>query len=407
MADLSDLVLESRPDDWVAWYDAFDEAAVEHLLNGRERDVKQLARQAVASDVAPRAAHYDLEHAFVTESYQALVSAGLGALLAPVDLGGTGDSHVAYAAAMEEIAAGCGATSLVYMTQFHAMYPLLVAGATHLAASYVPQLAAGAIYGSLAITEPEAGSDVASLRTRAERDTSGYRLSGSKTFITTGDRSELVIAFATTDRDLGRRGITAFAVAGNPDGLGRGRPLRKMGMNGSSTVELFLDEVHVPNDHVVGEPGDGWRIVMESVMRTRIGAAAQGVGLGHGAFIRTLYAIRRAYGVQASKDAATRLAEVRGRILQARLLLLNTARALDGTRPVSTGEVAIMKQQCTDVGWWAAVECMKVLGTMGDLQALGVERSARDLLVTRVYDGTNDVQALLIHRDTDIRQPRA
>ncbi|GAA4728044.1 acyl-CoA dehydrogenase family protein [Nocardioides endophyticus] len=407
MKDLTELCLELDPDSWLRWHEALDEVASIGLLDARETAVMQRAREVVASDIAPRAAAHDRSHTFVHDSYQALVRAGLGALLVDPDLGGTGDTHVAYAAAMEEIAAGCGATSLVYMTQFHAMYPLLISGATELARTYVPQLASGAIYGSLGITEPAAGSDVAGLATRAESDGDGYCLTGSKTFITSGDRADLIIAFATVDRALGRRGITAFAIAGEPSGLSRGNPLEKMGMHGSSTVELFFDRVPVANDHVIGQPGGGWQIVMGSVMRTRIGAAAQGVGLARGAYVRTLFALNSIHGRSLPPEVETGLTQVRGRILQARLLLLATARALDLSDSVRTGEVAIMKQQCTDLGWWATVECMRLLGSVGDLTVLGVERCMRDVLVTRTYDGTNDIQALLTGRDTALQVAQA
>lgn len=291
------------------------------------------------------------------------------------------------------------------MTQLHAAYPIMTAGSAGLAEAYVPHLASGARYGSIAITEPDAGSDVAALRSLAvpRRDAAGvrYLLSGSKTFITTGDRADVIICFATVDRALGRKGVTAFVLDGAAPGLTRGAPLAKMGMHGSSTAELFFDGVEIPADHRLGEEGGGWPLVMRSVVTTRISAAAQGVGLARAAYGRTLSALDRLYGTAAVPDEARfALAGLRGRILQGRLLLLSVARRVDAAGTASAGEVAMMKQTCTDLGWSAACEAVRLLGPYGDLAVFGVERCLRDAKVTQIYDGTNEIQRLLVARDT-------
>ncbi|MEO3825767.1 acyl-CoA dehydrogenase family protein [Actinomadura sp. B10D3] len=394
------LDLDDDPAAYLAFHRALDESAADALLDARELSVRAAVREVVARDVAPRAAAADRDHAFVHESYQALAEAGLAGLLFPKELSGTGDGNVAYAAAVEEIAAGCAATSLVYMTQMHAAYPIMMAGTEDLAERYIPGLLSGRAYGALAITEPDAGSDVASLRTAAVPHDGGYRLSGGKTFITTGDRADVIICFATVDRSRGRDGITAFVLDGRWPGLSRGGPLDKLGMHGSTTAELFFDQVEVPADHLLGEPGGGWRIVMNSVTKSRISAAAQGVGLARAAYARTLRALTALHGPRPPAEAASALAALRGRILQGRLLLYSVARQVDAAAAPPAGQIGIMKQSCTDLGWQAAREAMRILGPYGDLAELGVERCLRDAKVTQIYDGTNEIQRLLIARDT-------
>lgn len=402
------LPLDTDPAAYVALHGALDEGAADGALGDREREVRAQTRRVVAEQVAPRAAAVDREHAFAHESYQALAAAGLAGLLVPARYGGTDDTHVAYALAMEEISAGCGATSLVYMTQMHTAYPLMLAGSPAVAAKYVPGLADGSLYGSLCVTEPAAGSDASSMRTTAKprKDGDGYILNGGKTFITTGDRSDILVCFATLDPDAGRRGITAFAVDGSSPGLSRSRPFDKMGMHGSTTAEVRFDDTPVPATNLLGDEGSGWAIVVQAVTKSRISAAAQGVGLARGAYAHALAALHRVHGPDLPPDVASQMADLRGRILQARLVLLGVARQVDRDQ-ADGGAIGLMKQTCTDLGWHVAVAAARVLGGQGDLADLGVERYLRDAKVTQIYDGTNEVQRLLVARDTSRRLKEA
>lgn len=399
------LALDTDPAAYLALHEALDEPVADALLDQREQEVREGTRQVVAEHVAPGAAVRDRDRTFAHESYQALARAGLGGLLVPKEFGGTDDSTVAYAAAMEEIAAGCGATSLVYMTQMHAAYPILHSGSHELAREYVPGLVDGSRYGSLGVTEPAAGSDASSLRTLAVRqagsdgEAAHYTLSGSKTFITTGDRADVIVCFATLEPEAGRRGITAFVVNGGAAGFTRSSPFSKMGMHGSSTVELSFDQTPVPASHRLGPEGEGWAIVVSSVTKSRISAAAQGVGLARGAYAHALAGLHHAHGPTLPPDVAASLAEMRGRILSGRLMLLAVAREVDRGGAAS-GAIGLMKQTCTDIGWQVALSATKVLGRFGDLAVLGAERYLRDVKVTQIYDGTNEVQRLLVARDT-------
>lgn len=403
------LALDTDPEAYLALHGALDEEVADALLSAREREVRDRTREVVARHVAPGATARDLDRTFAHESYQALAQAGLAGLLVPEEYGGTDDSTVAYAAAMEEITAGCPATSLVYMTQMHAAYPILHAGSAELARRYVPGLVDGSRYGSLAVTEPGAGSDASSMRTLAVRHggadgaPAGYTLTGSKTFITTGDKADVIVCFATLDPSSGRRGITAFVVDGGAPGLTRSAPFSKMGMHGSSTAELCFDGTPVPASHRLAGEGEGWAIVVSSVTKSRISAAAQGVGLARGAYAHAVAALHRIHGGTLPGDAASALADMRGRILASRLVLLAVAREVDRSGGATGGAIGLMKQTCTDTGWEVAVAATRVLGRFGDLAVLGAERYLRDAKVTQIYDGTNDVQRLLVARDTASR----
>lgn len=404
MSDFA-LAIDTAPDAYLAVHEALDESVADALLTVREQEVRNAVRSVVAREVAPRAADADRSHSFASAGYQALARAGLAGLVFPESLGGSGDSHVAYAAAMEEIAAGCAATSLIYMTQTHAAYPILAAGSEEIAQKYIPGLLRGEQYGAMAITEPDAGSDVSSIATRATvvEDGDAYLVSGSKTFITTGDEADVVVCFVTTDPAAGRDGVTAFVVEGEQSGFSTGKPLRKMGMHGSSTAELFLSDVRVPAANRLGGEGSGWSIAMASVIKSRISAAAQGVGIARNAYARTVLALQQIHGPRLPDDISFALADLRGEILRGRLLLLATAREVDAVSDPSTAHIGIMKQVCTDLGWRVSVAASGLLGGYGDLEEIGVERCLRDAKVTQIYDGTNEVQRLLIGRDTQRR----
>jgi alkylation response protein AidB-like acyl-CoA dehydrogenase len=393
------LELDRVPGAYARLHDLLDESAVDQSLTEREKTLRHKARGIVAREVAPRAPELDRDGKFAHESYQALASAGLAGLLFPEELGGSGDSTVAYAVVVEEIAAACGATSLVYMTQTHTACPILVAGSESVRRQYIPPLLSGTAYGSMAISEPDAGSDVSSLRTTAVPQGDGYRLNGTKTFITTGDRADVIVCFATTDRRSRRAGVSAFVVEASWPGVTHGSPFDKLGMHGSSTAELFFDDVAVPAANRLGDEGDGWSIVMRSVIKSRISAAAQGVGIARGACARTLAMLRRIHGRQVPVDALHELAGWRSRIVQGRLLLHAVARQVDADPRTSPGQIGLMKQACTDLGWEVALGATALLGPYGDLALLGVERCLRDARATRIYDGTNEIQRLLIGRE--------
>lgn len=392
--------LEASPIGYEEVHGLLDEPAADALLTAREQELRSITRGVMAESIAPRAADVDRHHEFTGPQVRELANHGLMGLVFPREFGGTADTNVSYAAVVEEVAAGCAATSLVFVTQMHVAYPLLLAGTKDLKERYIPGLLNGTAWGSLGITEPNAGSDVSGMQTTATAVDGGYRLNGSKTFITTGDVADVIVGFATGDRSAGRDGIGAFVIDGDAEGLAKGQPFRKLGMNGSSTAELFFDDVFVPTRNVLAAPGEGWSVVMKSVTKSRISAAAQGVGIARAAYARTLHALRQRHGHRFSDEVTYALATLRGRILQGRLLMLTVARQVDERPDVAPGQIGMMKQSCTDLGWEVSLECMRILGGWGDLEEIGVERCLRDSKVTQIYDGTNEIQRLLIGRET-------
>jgi alkylation response protein AidB-like acyl-CoA dehydrogenase len=289
------------------------------------------------------------------------------------------------------------------MTQMHCAHPIELAGTEDQKMRCLPDLAACRRYGALAVTEPEAGSDVASMRTTARRTADGYLINGSKTFITTGDRAEIIVLFASIDPSRGRKGITAFLVEGQPPGLQRGAPMHKMGLRGSSTSELYFTDCSLPPDACLGGEGQGYGLSMRSVIKSRVSASAQGVGHAVGAFQAALgWAHSRGLLSAKRRDAQRiqfRLADMRSRIAAGRALLYVTARLVDRAETEPISEVSIAKLHCTALGVDIATEAVDLLGLEGDFERWGVERRLRDAKVAEIYDGTNEVQRMIIARD--------
>ena len=368
-----------------------------------ERELLARLRDVVAAEVAPRAAAVDQHKLFPAEGYQALARAGLAGLLMPKELGGQEASTVLYAAAMEEIAAACGSTSTVYMTQMHCAHPIALAGTDQQQERFIPGLCSGELYGAIAITEPDAGSDVSSIRTAARREGSDYVLNGQKTFITSGDKADVVVVFATIDRSMGRSAFTSFLLEKGTEGFSSGPPMSKMGQRGSSSVELSFVDCRVPLGSRLGDEGSAYQLSMRSVVKSRISAAGQGVGFARAAFER---AARWAYdegllsgSSRHAQDVQFALAEMRSRIEAGRALLFETAALVDAHRGDPITEVSVAKLHCTDLGMEIASRAMDLVGFDGDDVGLGIERVYRDVKVTQIYDGTNQVQRMLIARD--------
>lgn len=371
-------------------------------LPAAEREVRDLVRDTVAQHVAPRAAEVDADSIFPDAGLRALAQAGLAGLLMPEHLGGSGHSTLAYVVAMEEIASACGSTSTLYMTQMHSAYPILIAGEEAQRSRWIPSLCDGSALGSLAVTEPAAGSDVAAMRTTARRDGRGYVISGTKTFITTGNRADVIVLFASLDTTAGRDGITAFLIERGTPGLVAGPPMHKLGMRGSCTAELFLDTCHVSADCRLGPEGGGWALSMQSVVKSRLSAAAQGVGLARGALEAAIRWASNQGLTRGSRgraqDVQFTLAEASARVAAARALLHGAAQLADTGGGDLVPTISMAKLMCTDCAMDVASKMVDLLAEEGDLVEHGVERFLRDAKVTQIYDGTNQIQRLLIAR---------
>ncbi len=365
--------------------------------------ILEAASRIIAEIIEPGAAEIDDHGTFPREALRALAEAGLGCVLMPVDLGGRGAPTAVYAELLAAVSAACGSTSTVYMTQMHAAHPILTAGRPDQVQRWVPALSSGSAIGAIALTEPEAGSDVASMRTVARRDGDSYVIDGSKIFISNGDVADVIVLFATVDTQRGRDGITAFLVdTAQVQGFEAGKPMKKLGQRGASTVALSFDQCRVPADAVLGAEGKGYALLLRSVTKSRISAAAQGVGFADGAFQATVRHLNDR-GLLSSRnrhaqDLQFALADIRAQIFAGRAMLTSVCALVDSSDTDPTAEVSMAKLHCTALGVRIAAWCTELLGEDGDRLDIGVERRLRDAKITEIYDGTNQVQKMLIAR---------
>ncbi|MCP5150073.1 MAG: acyl-CoA dehydrogenase family protein [Ectothiorhodospiraceae bacterium] len=373
------------------------------VLDETQTQVREMARAFARTVLAPGAAERDRTGIFPREALREMGRLGLLGMLVPPEWGGAGADHVAYALALEEIAAADGACSTVMSVQNSVVcMPLLRYGTEAQKERWLRGLASGELIGAFALTEPQAGSDAASLRTRARRDGNrGYRLDGTKQFITSGKNGDVVVVFAVTDPAAGRRGITAFLVPTDADGYGVARVEDKLGQRCSDTAQVVLEDVHVPADHRLGEEGEGYRIALSNLEGGRIGIAAQSVGMARAAFEAALdYAREReAFGrpILDHQAVAFRLADMATRIEAARALVLAAAARRDAGMPCLK-EASMAKLFASEAAEAVCSAALQTFGGYGYLRDFPVERIYRDVRVTQIYEGTSDVQRLVIAR---------
>ena len=341
---------------------------------------------------------------FPADAVADLAGSGLGVLLMPKQLGGAETSTSTYAEAIARIAASCGATSTVYMTQMHCAHPIHLQGSPEQVEKWIPRLCDGSAIGAIALTEPSAGSDVGSMRTTAKLDGDAYVINGEKTFISNGDRADVIVLFVSTDTAQGKDAVTAFLLETDGlEGFEVGTPMKKLGQKGASTVTLAFNECRVPVTARLGEEGEGYPLLLRSVVRSRISAAAQGVGFAQGAFDAVVaWASERdllsSKAVEA-QDLQFELARLRGEIAAARAMLLAVCDRLDTSAEEPVAEVSLVKLHCTALGTSVAAACVGLLGPDGDLVSAGAERHLRDAKIAEIYDGTNQIQSMLVARD--------
>jgi len=369
------------------------------LLSDDDRDVRHLVRAIAEAEIAPRAQEVDATGLFPHHAMKKLAETGLLGILIPPEFGGSGGSKLQYVLAVEEVAKACAATALTYMTQAHGAVPILIAGTEAQKLRWLPRIVAGDSLAAIALTEPHAGSDLASIALRAERHGSDYHLSGQKIFITNGGVADLMTVLVRTSE--GRGGLTALEIDGRPVGLVAGSPLKKMGVRGSNTVELFFDDVVVPGDGLLGGEGQGFRIALETLDLARLSTAAQALGIADRA-LRTAVAYarqRRQFGQTIGRFQAVqfKLVDMHARVATARQLLYSVARWADTGEPFGS-DAALAKVVCSDTAMAVTTEAVQIHGGYGYIEEYEVERLMRDAKVTQIYDGTNEINRLVIAR---------
>ncbi len=379
-------------------------------LSEEQRAVQKTARDYAERRLAPAARARDESKAFPVAELRELAELGLLAVAVPEELGGAGAGAVAYSLAMQELARGDASVAVaVSVTN---MVAELVAriGDDAQRRRHVPRLASGeAVCGAFALSEPQAGSDPAALATRAERTAGGWRLSGTKQWITSGDHAGVVVVWAMTEPGAGHKGITAFLVEGGTPGLTVARLEDKMGLRASSTAQLVLDDVAVGDDAVLGGVGGGFRLAMMALDGGRVGIASQAVGIARGALEAAIrYAGERVqFGVPIIKHQAVgnMLADAATWLDAATLLTLRAADLKE--RELPFGEAAAMaKLFATERAGLVCDLALQVHGGNGYTTDYPVERACRDVRVTRIYEGTSEIQRIVIARSLLARAAR-
>jgi alkylation response protein AidB-like acyl-CoA dehydrogenase len=372
------------------------------LLNDDQLMIRETARRFAAEHLAPHAAAWDRESHFPAEALRAMGELGMLGMLVPPEWDGAGADHVALAVALEEIAAGDGATSTIMSVQNSvACMPLLKYGSEAQKERWLRPLARGEWLGAFCLTEPHAGSDAAAIRTRATRTADGWVLKGSKQFITSGKHARIAIVFAVTDPDAGKRGISAFLVPTDTPGYRVARVEQKLGQRASDTAAIDFEDCAIPADNLLGAEGEGYRIALSNLEGGRIGIAAQAVGMARAALeAAARYAGERtAFGVPIGEHQAVafRLADMATKIEVARQMVLHAA-ALRDAGQACLREASMAKLFASEMAEQVCSDAIQIHGGYGYVADFPVERIYRDVRVCQIYEGTSDVQRLVIAR---------
>jgi butyryl-CoA dehydrogenase len=375
-------------------------------LTAEQKLLRDTARELATKEILPRAAEIDRAHQFPGALVSRLGELGLLGVMVPEAWGGAGMDAVSYALALEEISRACASTGVIMSVQNSLVCaPIVSSGTDAQRARWLPDLATGKKIGCFALSEPEAGSDAAAQRTSAVKKGSGWVLNGTKNFITNAPAADLMLVAANTDPSKGSRGISIFLVPTDAPGVKIGRPDDKLGIRGAVSAQVFLTDCHLDAgaDALLGQEGEGFKIAMRALDGGRIGIAAQAVGIARAAFEDAVrYAQeRKTFGQPIADHQAIqfKLADMSTEIEAARLLLWRAAAKKDATAHAGgtyTREAAMAKLFASEVANRVAKEAVQVFGGYGYLADFPAERHFRDAKITEIYEGTSEIQRLVI-----------
>ncbi|MEV6811264.1 acyl-CoA dehydrogenase family protein [Micromonospora sp. NPDC051296] len=364
--------------------------------------IRDAVREVCAAKVAPHAAEADETGEFPKASYDALRAADFHASHIPVEYGGAGADALATAIVIEEVARACASSSLIPAVNKLGTMPLLLAGSDELKRRYLTPVAAGEGMFSYCLSEPEAGSDAASMTTRAVRDGDHWVLNGVKRWITNAGVSEFYTVFAVTDPDARSRGISAFVVEKSDPGVSFGAPEKKLGIKGSPTREVYLDGVRIPADRMIGAEGTGFGTAMKTLDHTRVTIAAQAVGIAQGAldYAKGYVAERKQFGKAVAEFQGVQfmLADMGMKLEAARQLTYAAAGRSERGDADLTYFGAAAKCFASDAAMEITTDAVQLLGGYGYTRDYPVERMMRDAKITQIYEGTNQVQRIVMAR---------
>jgi len=376
-------------------------------LSPEHEALRESVRALADEKIAPYAAKVDQAAEFPQEAHDALVKAGMHAVHIPEAYGGAGADAIATAIVIEEVARACASSSLIPAVNKLGTVPLLLAASEDVKRRYLPPVASGDAMFSYALSEPEAGSDAAAMRTRAVRDGDSYVLNGVKRWITNAGVSRYYTVMAVTDPAAGAGGISAFVVESGDEGFSFGAPEHKLGIKGSPTRELYFDDCAIPADRLIGEEGSGFRTALATLDHTRITIAAQALGIAQGAldYATGYVRQRRQFGQAIAEFQGVQfmLADMAMKVEAARQLTYAAAarseRALSGDpAPDLTFMSSACKCFASDVAMEVTTDAVQLLGGYGYVSDYPVERMMRDAKITQIYEGTNQIQRVVMAR---------
>ena len=371
-------------------------------LPEEHRDLRAAVRALADDKIAPRAAEIDESGEFPRDVYDALVSSGFHAIHIPEAYEGQGGDALAACIVIEELARVCASTSLIPAVNKLGTFPLTVAADEAMLQRYLPAVARGDAMFSYCLSERESGSDSAAMKTRAVADGDGWILQGQKSWITNAGVSDYYTVLAVTDPDAGPKGISAFVVHRDDEGVSFGAPERKLGIHGSPTREVLFDQVRLPGDRIIGEPGTGFRTAMTTLDHTRITIGAQAVGIAQGALDAAVaYAQEREqFGkpIGSFQGIQFMLADMAMKLAAARALVYQAAAKSERGDADLTFFGAAAKCFASDVAMEITTDAVQVFGGNGYTRDYPVERFMRDAKITQIYEGTNQVQRLVMAR---------
>ncbi len=364
--------------------------------------IRDAARSFAREQLLPNAAEWDRTSTFPSAALAEMGKLGFMGMQVPEEWGGAGVGHVAYALAVEEIAAGDGSCSTIMSVHNSVVcMPILKFGTAEQKEKWLKKLASGEMLGCFCLTEPQVGSEASAIKTRAKRDGNHWVLSGTKQFITSGGKADLAIVFAVTDPARGKKGISAFVVPTRTPGYKVARVEEKLGLHASETCQIVFDDLRLTPDHMLGQEGEGYRIALANLEGGRIGIAAQAVGMARAAYEAALaYAKdRESFGKKIIEHQAVafRLSDMATQIEAARLLVLNAATLRDAGEPCLK-EAAMAKLFASEMAERVCSDAIQIHGGYGYLKDFPVERIYRDVRVCQIYEGTSDIQRLVISR---------
>ncbi|MGF6376130.1 butyryl-CoA dehydrogenase [Clostridiales Family XIII bacterium PM5-7] len=369
-------------------------------LTKEQEFVRKMVREFATNEVEPIAAEIDQEHRFPTETVEKMAKYGMLGVPFPTQYGGAGGDHISYAITVEELSRVCASTGVICSAHTSlCCWPIFNWGNDEQKEKYLPKLLTGEHLGAFGLTEPNAGTDSAGQQTRAELVDGKWILNGAKVFITNGGYADVFVVMAMTDKKKGNRGISAFIVEKGDEGFSIGKTEDKLGICASSTTELVFQNCVIPEDRLLGNIGDGFKVAMSTLDGGRIGIASQALGIAQGAFDVTVEYMqaRKQFGKKLSQfqGLAFEMADMKTRIEAARLLIYRAADMKD--KHMAYGEAAAMaKLYAAETAMYVTTKCVQFHGGYGYTKDYPVERMMRDAKITEIYEGTSEVQKMVI-----------